>query len=687
MVQSQYEQLYRYCLNYADTLIADKSLPSGLKKDLIDQLKYADDFNNTYLTQLIPNKINLNQFSKLLDGFGHYATPKPVISSKTEDKEVIQSGNKSVDKQKPEAVTKITGGLLDGLDDEEDDFDLPELHKSEEDQGQIAPKDRESVPAQFEYPSNISSIKNRYETQLKSQVSGSSQDKNSLQNGRLNNQQETRQPLRSNLDIKRYQTQPINQQKVNKNQHQQLESLESMERSQHKELNPFKKIMGDEKPFNNMDKKAKLPLRREETPNLPQFNTDYNENPRETAKFKENGQHSKPPTQAQTQDISRKEDLAELQTEIKQLQLKLEQLNIKMEKQNYYLEDKDQEINFLRAQLENQVLESERLSDENDHLIKELEYLTQTIKKGSVEYNHAASNVQNKEIVSLQLKLEQEKKRSEAYKERLDIMHGQNSKNQIQLLNTNQIVQSKTEIYNSGTKVHYERQSVEKGFEAPKRSDFVQSMIDQVESDIKIQKNMREQPQNKMGHSKYKLDRDWLNFDVQSIIQTKSNLAAQKPSFLRNSKNIGEIQEKLKYDNMASYAFRPNEDHFSTSNAQMNYYDDNYEALRHLGVQRNSNNENLNDVKQILKFTTDHKNNNNDSPQMNLRSSQNNRNLTVKSNLGLAKSKYIDTINNLENQMMLNYSLKKSNHANSPDQDYQKKLYSSEVRVKKESPF
>jgi hypothetical protein len=60
MVQSQYEQLYRDCLNYADTLIADKSLPSGLKKDLIDQLKYADDFNNTYLTQLVPNKINLN---------------------------------------------------------------------------------------------------------------------------------------------------------------------------------------------------------------------------------------------------------------------------------------------------------------------------------------------------------------------------------------------------------------------------------------------------------------------------------------------------------------------------------------------------------------------------------------------------------------------------------------------------
>jgi hypothetical protein len=68
------------------------------------------------------------------------------------------------------------------------------------------------------------------------------------------------------------------------------------------------------------------------------------------------------------------------------MHLKLEKTNIKLEKKNCYLQDKDKEIEFLRQQLSDQMLESERLSDENNHLIKELEYLTKTIHLGDADY-------------------------------------------------------------------------------------------------------------------------------------------------------------------------------------------------------------------------------------------------------------------------------------------------------------
>ena len=78
MVQSQYDGIFREALAFTKTLVSSNSLQPEFKKDLVDQIKYADDFHYNYLNKLNTQKISFKEFGDLMGSFGTYETPKPL---------------------------------------------------------------------------------------------------------------------------------------------------------------------------------------------------------------------------------------------------------------------------------------------------------------------------------------------------------------------------------------------------------------------------------------------------------------------------------------------------------------------------------------------------------------------------------------------------------------------------------
>lgn len=137
-VQAQYDQIYRDCLKFTDTLVKDTSLDKHLKEDLIAQIKYADDFNNTYLNELVTGKISFEDFRNKIDGFGRISTPTPAPAKES------SQNNMEPPLRRIESASHFEE-MMKELEEEDDDFHPnpgPSLGSDESDNGEIEKDDR-----------------------------------------------------------------------------------------------------------------------------------------------------------------------------------------------------------------------------------------------------------------------------------------------------------------------------------------------------------------------------------------------------------------------------------------------------------------------------------------------------------------------------------------------------------------
>lgn len=653
-VQAQYDQIYRDCLKFTDTLVKDTSLDKHLKEDLIAQIKYADDFNNTYLNELVTGKISFEDFRNKIDGFGRISTPTPAPAKES------SQNNMEPPLRRIESASHFEE-MMKELEEEDDDFHPnpgPSLGSDESDNGEIEKDDRkENLNNEKQ---SLKHEKVEVERERNSEVQNSRQEAAVRGSQRSN----SRIPVRKPREQREVFTPSKNYREANNNESEEnrdkdeLNSLDSIDKEVLDEVNPFKKVLE-----NVRNKKGSGMLRGITTPTIPlkQSKLLLDEEIKGSPKFT-------PPRSRGEVEVK---EMAELQLQLKEAQVKLEKAQIKIEKQNYYLDEKDKEVEFLRTQLAEQTLESERLSDENNHLIKELETLTKAINEGNANFQHAENVVHQKEISSLQQKLEQEKKRAEAYKDRMESIKEEQQRQKFQILeeeplevlrNDRQAQDTDDILENQPT---FESVSIIKPptseIGVGKRSVFVQKLIDEVEESLKKDNKYmspRETTSNQRGSftsNQYKLNRDWLNFDVKKIISqplkqtthVNSERFGNFRSGLQVFSSMDERLAKMKFDRYSSF-----QGNIQLSNARQSVNLEEYRSkegtLRHLGVVRSNllaqNNDNtFQKSPQKLKFQSEiHRQ----------------KRTSGKATIGMAKSRYLDALNNFQHVMVENSAAK-----------------------------
>jgi hypothetical protein len=91
------------------------------------------------LNKLNTGDITFDQFSNMMANFGRISTPKPPVEIQEYEPSLPPSKSESPEFRRTDKDIPPQSGLLDDMDEEDDDFAIPSGHQNIDDHAEIEP--------------------------------------------------------------------------------------------------------------------------------------------------------------------------------------------------------------------------------------------------------------------------------------------------------------------------------------------------------------------------------------------------------------------------------------------------------------------------------------------------------------------------------------------------------------------